>query len=382
MKIRKWFGKKGITFFLDYYVDGYRKRESLGQITRKEAKLIMAQRQKEILEGKFWATKDYKRISFFEICSEFLKWSSLHKRSYKRDCQFVKHLQLFFGNISLYKINRKSIENYMAWRRGQNKQGGKPISKSTINKEVACLKKLFNKAIEWGKVKENPVSRIGMFRIEDKKPRFLSEEEFNNLMEFAPDPLKPIILVAVFTGMRRGEILNLTWKNVSFDLGLINVEHTKSNKAREIPMAKAVRDILWQLKKKSKSEHVFVFADKDGKPYKEAVRFWFDKAVKHAKIEDCTFHTLRHTFASNLVKANVNLKVIQELLGHSSLLITMKYAHLSPGLKEQAIEMLSGDFRAGKKWAKKAVEIQRPKATLSKVVENKEQLLRTKKEEM
>lgn len=369
MKIRKRQGKNRVTYYLDYRVNGFRKRESLGQVTRKKAELIMIQRQKEILEGKYSVIKDYKKILFFEVCSEFLQWSGLHKRSFVRDGQFIKHLQSFFGNIPLYRITRKSTEDYMAWRSKQTKQGGKPISMSTINKEIACLKRIFNKAIEWGKARENPVSRIEMFRIEEKKPRFLSEEEFNKLMEFAPEPLKPIILVAVFTGMRRGEILNLIWKDIKFDLGLIYVVHTKGRKTREIPMAKVVKDLLWRLKKKSKSEHVF--ADRDGKPYKEAVRYWFDKAVRDSGIKDCSFHVLRHTFASNLVKCNVNLKIIQELLGHCNLNVTMKYAHISPGLKQQAVQMLNSDFRVGKKWAQKPISPNIPKSNSRKVLKNK-----------
>ncbi len=369
MKIYRRQGKTGATYYLDYRVNGYRKRESLGKVTRKKAELIMFQRQKEIVEGKYPITKDYKKILFFDICGEFLQWSNVHKRSFKRDGQFIKHLQDFFGNIPLYRITRKGAEDYMAWRIKQTKKGGKPISRSTINKEIACLKRIFNKAIEWGKARENPISRIEMFKIEDRKPRFLSEEEFNKLMEYAPEPLKPIILVAVFTGMRRGEILNLKWENIKFDLGLIYAVHTKGNKSREIPMAKVIKDLLWRLKKKSKSE--YVFADKDGKPYKEAVRFWFDKAVRDSGIKNCSFHVLRHTFASNLVKCNVNLKVVQELLGHSNLNVTMKYAHVSPGLKQQAIQMLSSDFGVGKKWAHRPINRNILKSNFRKVLENK-----------
>jgi len=83
--------------------------------------------------------------------------------------------------------------------------------------------------------------------------------------------------------------------------------------------------------------------DREGKPLKTP-RFWFDKAVKDAGIKDCTFHTLRHTFTSDLVKANVNLKVVQELLGHRDLSVTLRYAHLSPGAKEQAIQMLNSEL--------------------------------------
>jgi len=342
MKIRKRKGKRGVVYLLDYRVNGYRRVESLGRITKREADLIMAQRQKEIAEGRFPIIKDYKRVLFFDTCDEFLEWSRAHKRSYIRDEGLVKNLKSYFGNIPLYQITRRKAEEYQAWRINQRKKDGKPISPATVNREIAMLKRIINKAMEWGKASKNPISKIKMFP-EERKLRFLSQQELERLIECSPEALKPIVIVAVFTGMRRGEILNLKWSNIRWDLGLIYVEHTKTNKIREIPMAKVVKDILWQLKKKSKSEHAFV--DREGKPLKTP-RHWFDKAVKDAGIKDCTFHTLRHTFASDLVKANVNLKVVQELLGHRDLSVTLRYAHLSPGVKEQAIRMLNSELGA------------------------------------
>jgi len=340
MKIRKRKGKRGVVYLLDYRVNGYRKVESLGKITKREAELIMAQRQKEIAEGRFPIIKDYGRILFFKTCDEWLEWSRAHKRSYIRDEGLVKKLKSYFGNIPLCQITRRKAEEYQAWRINQRKKDGKPISPATVNREMAMLKRIINKAMEWGKASKNPISKIKMFP-EERKLRFLSQQELTRLVECSPEALKPIIIIAVFTGMRRGEILNLKWANIRWDLGLIYVEHTKTNKIREIPMAKVVKDILWQLKRKSKSEYVFV--DGEGKPLKTP-RYWFDKAVENAGIKDCTFHTLRHTFASDLVKANVNLKVVQELLGHRDLSVTLRYAHLSPGAKEQAIQMLSSEL--------------------------------------
>jgi integrase len=367
MKIRKRQGKRSVVYLLDYRVNGYRKIESLGRITKREAELIMAQRQKEIAEGRFPIIKDYKKVLFFDICDEFLEWSRTHKRSYIRDEGLVKNLKSYFGNIPLYQITRRKAEEYQAWRIIQRKIDGKPISPATVNREIAMLKRIINKATEWGKASKNPISKIKMFP-EERKLRFLSQQELTRLVECSPEALKPIILVAVFTGMRRGEILNLKWSNIRWDLGLIYVEHTKTNKIREIPMAKVIREILWQLKKKSKSEHVFV--DREGNPLKTP-RHWFDKAVKDAGINDCTFHTLRHTFASDLVKANVNLKVVQELLGHRDLSVTLRYAHLSPGAKEQAIQMLNGELGAVTKRLQIANKQKPEKAIPLELLENK-----------
>ena len=366
MKVRKRPGKKGVTYYLDYRLNGCRIVESLGRVTKRQAELIMAQRQREIAEGKFPIIKDYKKTSFFDICDEFLEWSRAHKRSYIRDEGLVKNLKSYFGNIPLYQITRRRAEEYQAWRVNQRKRNGRPISPATVNREIAVLKRIINKAIEWGKASNNPVSRIKMFP-EERKIRFLNNEELKRLIEYAPEPLKPIIIIAVFTGMRRGEILNLKWANIRWDLGLLCVEHTKTNKIREVPMAKVVRDILWESKKKSTSE--YVFTDRKGKRLK-TVRFWFDKAVEDAGISDCTFHSLRHTFAVSLGKKNVNIRVIQELLGHKDLSVTLRYTHLLPGAKEQAIQMLNDDSAAVKKWLKKPSEREPSKAISLEMLEN------------
>jgi len=333
-------GKRGIVYLLDYRVNGYRKIESLGKITKREAELIMAQRQKDIAEGKYPIIKDYKKIYFYEICKEFLQWSRVYKRSFKRDGQFVKHLQSFFGDIPLYRITRKAAEEYQTWRVNQKLRNGKPISKATVNREIACLKRIINKAVEWGKASNNPISRIKMFHEGERKLRFFSEAELEKLIAYAPESLKAIIIVAFLTGMRKGELISLTWKNINFDLGLIYVEHTKSKRVRDIPISDTVRDILWELRKKSNNEYVFV--NKKGEPYKN-IRI--DKLLKKAGIENANFHTLRHTFASNLVMANQNLKVVQELLGHSDLSVTLRYAHLSPNAKTKAIRVLDTEMK-------------------------------------
>ncbi len=341
MKIRKRKGKRNITYSLDYRVNGYRRVESLGRITKRQAELIMAQRQKEIAEGRFPIIRDYKKIPFFDICDEFLEWSRAHKRSYIRDEGLVKNLKSYFGNIPLYQITRRRAEEYQAWRVNQRKRNGKPISPATVNREISLLRRIINKSIEWRKASNNPISRIKMFP-EERKLRFFNEVELEKLLAYAPKNLKPIIIVAVLTGMRSGELRHLTWKNINFDLSLIYLERTKTGKMREIPMGDTVREILWDLKKKSNSEYVFV--NERGEPYKWPLRI--DKILKRAGIENASMHTLRHTCASWLMMANQNLKVIQELLGHANISTTMRYAHLSPNAKTKAVQVLDTELKA------------------------------------
>jgi len=372
MKLRPRKGKKGTVWLLDYYVNGQRKVESLGRITEKKAMDIFAQTRTEILEGKHPILKNYKKILFFDICEEFLQWSRAHKRSYLRDEGLVKNLKFYFRNVPLYKITRREVEQYIAWRITQKKKNGKPISKATVNREVACLRRIWNKCIEWGKARNNPVSRMKMFP-EERKLRFFSEAELEKLLAHASKNLKPIIIVAVLTGMRSGELRHLTWKNINFDLGLIYLEHTKSGKIAKIRMSDTVRETLWDLKKKSNSNYVFV--NERGEPYKWPLRI--DKILKKAGIENASLHTLRHTFISDLVMAGQNLRVVQELARHKSISTTMRYSHLAPGMEEEALRVLDTELKAvttGNKTVTKPDRATQQKAIPLELVGNKRKI--------
>ncbi len=154
-----------------------------------------------------------------------------------------------------------------------------------------------------------------------------------SLLDCCVEHLKPIVTVALHTGMRLSEILKLKWTQVDLKHGFILLDITKNGERREIPIDNTLTIMFNNMLKGFESK--FVFAGKDGDPYKSVKRS-FSTALKKSGIHDFRFHDLRHTFASHLVMAGVDLTSVKELLGHKSLAMTTRYAHLSPSHKRKA----------------------------------------------
>jgi len=327
--------KKGDNYYIDYYFKGRRKREKVGP-SRRLAEIALKKRQVEIAEGKFLDVKKVPKITFEEMIDKYLEWSKVNKRSWERDKLSLMHLKKFFAGKTLPDISAFAIEGYKAKRRAE-------VSPRTVNIELACLRHLFNKAIEWGFTLTNPFRKVKLFRENNQRTRFLSQEECERLIEYCPVHLKPLVIVALNTGMRKGELLALRWKNIDFVSNIINVETSKSGEGRQIPMNVTVKEILLKIKGKNVNDSEHVFFTNRGKPLKEP-RVGFERTLKKAGIEGATFHTLRHTFASHLVMNGVDLKTVQELLGHKTFSVTLRYSHLSQSHKKEAVKVLDGHY--------------------------------------
>ena len=167
--------------------------------------------------------------------------------------------------------------------------------------------------------------------------RYLEEEEIKKLYKTCAEHLKPIVIVALNTGMRKEEILSLKSKDVDFRSRIISILDTKNGESRELPMNDIVYRTLLAVEKLPDSR--WVFCKKNGERYGN-IRKAFEGARKRAGIVDFRFHDLRHTFASHLVMAGVDLRTVQELLGHKSFEMTLRYAHLSPEHKKAALDIL------------------------------------------
>jgi integrase len=213
------------------------------------------------------------------------------------------------------------------------------LSKTTVNHYLKILKRLFNIAIDWGYVGENPVRRVKLYNEKDGfKERILSNEEEEHLLWASFEHLRPILVVALNTGMRKGEILNLTWDRIDLAQRLIQVVNTKSGRNRTIPINSALFEVLNELKRDRKSEYVF-FNSRTYKPF-GTIRRSFENACRRAKIKGLRFHDLRHTFASRLVERGVDIVRVKELLGHSSVKITERYTHSNQEERKKAVELL------------------------------------------
>ena len=196
-------------------------------------------------------------------------------------------------------------------------------------------------ALKWKKAQVNPVREVKFLKEPKEKDRILTEEEEVKLLETVrtghkAKQLESIIITALNTGMRKGEILNLKWENVDFKNRLIIVEGTKNGEVRKIPMNQKLTATLEGAKKVSKGEYVF---SENGKPYLD-VKTGCWTALENAGIENFTFHGLRHTFGSWLGMAGIDLKTIQGLMGHKDIKMTVRYSHPTPEHKRKAVEIL------------------------------------------
>jgi len=170
----------------------------------------------------------------------------------------------------------------------------------------------------------------------------LEKEEIGNFINTCSDHLKPIVIVTLFTGMRKSEILSLKWRDLDFSQKIIYLLDTKNGEKREIYMNDIIYPVLFGVKKHPDSG--YVFCNREGKPYGN-VRRSFATALRKAEIKDFHFHDLRHTYASQLAMAGIDLKTIQEELGHKDFKMTQRYAHLSPGYKRVKIDYFCNQFR-------------------------------------
>ncbi len=329
---------KGNRWFIDYYLpDGRRKREVVGRIdkvTRSLAEKALKARVGEIVQGKFNLEKTKKAILFDRLLEDYLKYAEDNHRSYKRDVTISKVLLKFFSKMPLSNVTSWHVEKF----KSQRKEEGKSLS--TINRELTVLKRVFNLGIEWKLTTQNPVKGVKFFKIPLEKLRVLSEEEFQRLFNSATPHLRPILLTAVSTGMRRGEVLNLRWDDIDFKTGVIFVRDSKSYESRAIPMSENLKEGLKQLRNGSDNE--YLFCNLDGTPI-ESVNRSFHTARKRSGIAYCTFHCLRHTFATRAVMAGVDIVTVQELLGHKTIAMTKRYSHPTPEHKKKAVELVSID---------------------------------------
>lgn len=177
--------------------------------------------------------------------------------------------------------------------------------------------------------------------MDNTRVRYLEELEAQKLVQACREPLKSFVLVALNTELRRSEILNLKWQDINFTERFITVRETKSKKNRHIEMNQQTVDVLHAIFRHTPGDYAFP-GDKPGSHLSESyVIHWFGKTVKKAEIKDFHLHDLRHTFASWLVMGGIDLTTMQQLLGHQTYQMTLKYAHLSPEHRQSAVDILA-----------------------------------------
>lgn len=326
--------------------DGKFKRIRAAFPTKGEAKNYLdVLRNRKAMRRLGFADPEEKRgdALFEEFARKFIDRYSTKKRektriSHQTALNNLLKSELFKGR-RLSELTAETISNYQADRGAKN-----PVS---ANRELSFLKLMLRKAVEWGEVKANPAASVEKFREPATRVRVLTDEEVKRLIDAAAPHLKPILAVLLQTGMRKNEVLSLRWEYPGWDtdkelknsiasfkkrMVFIPGALAKNHKDREIPLSLELTEIFRGLRERSKSDLVFGVKE---------IRRSFRTAAKAAEIKRLRVHDLRHTAASRMIEAGVNVVTVCELLGHSDLKITLRYCHSTSETKREAIEKLS-----------------------------------------
>jgi len=210
-------------FYIHYQIDKHRVRKVVkGARTKAEAIKVLNSEIADALRGKYNFKKHNSEITFHDMADIYLeKYAKPKKRSWKSaDRVFIRNMKPFFSDIKLTKITPLMVEDYKIERleNGSGRREDEKVSNSTINRELQCLRKIFNKAIDWGYATDNPVKKVDFLSEKGNiRKRVLNEDEEKRLKAAVPFYLKQMILVALHTGMRKGEVLKLKWENVDFE---------------------------------------------------------------------------------------------------------------------------------------------------------------------
>ena len=303
---------------------------------------VLKKIETEIVEGRYFDRKERKQEILFENFAErfFETYVRLENKDIQRRRNQLNGLIKYFKGKFLSQIDCLLIRDYMSSRI-------KVLKPASVNREFSLLKSMFNRAIEWdifdGK---NPTNSLKKLQENNERCRWLTEDEQETLLSHCQGLTYVVVLTALKTGMRWGEIIRLKWKQennsnyVDFDNDVIYIHGSlsKTNKSRHIPLSPFLKERLLTLPKYAGVSYIF-WRPETGCGLR-SIRSPFDKALERAGIKDFKFHDLRHTFASQLVRNKVDLYVVQKLLGHASPKMTQRYAHLKQDQLWAAIQTI------------------------------------------
>jgi integrase len=344
--------KEGGIYWIRYAgLDGKIKYESTGSTKFEDAQDLLLKRKYAIKDGKQPELKKIANYTFNELVGKYQDWINGRQRSAKIKAYIInssgsglqkKHRKSIplieaFGSLPLRRFNTVLVEQL------QTDLMNRGLKNSSCNKVLNILKAMFTKAVEWDMVESEVLKRVRkvkLLRDDSKRLRYLSKEECQNLVNACDPHLKPIVITALNTGMRKGEILNLKWDNVDLKHGFILLDVTKNGERREIPINRTLEAAFLNKSIIRRLDVPYVFYDPvTGKPYQD-ITHSFKSACRRAKILDLHPHDLRHTFASQLIMASVDITTVKELLGHKDIKMTLRYAHLAPSHKVKAVDIL------------------------------------------
>lgn len=323
--------KRGKNYYCYWREGGKHYQKSVGPDLR-FARIKQGEIEKRIIDKK---SGQHRSIPWDEFTRKFLTFS---EPNVAKDT--IVRIKVVFNNINktikirmLSDLTPELLEEYKLARKNDGIQG------STINRELTTIKTALKQAVEWGYASSNVWGVRKMPEVK-KHPVFFTEQDLCAMLKVSDPYWKAVIHLGVYAGLRRGEMLHLTWDDVDFDRGVIRVApnedwHPKDREAREIPIHPALEEYLKDWKKlfdKKESNNVIPWVGKHNIFSRN-----FSRILHRAELEKGSLHTLRHSFASHLAMRGVDLLRIGQMMGHSSVTTTQLYAHLLPSSLKEAV---------------------------------------------
>ncbi|MFG0916864.1 tyrosine-type recombinase/integrase [Pseudomonas sp. CJQ_11] len=304
------------------------------------------------------------------ITDTYLPWFKAHHRGYEKTAHTLANN---FETIMSQRIDAITGRDLEQIRTAWLQSGNKP---ATVNRKMGSISGVFSRAVEWEIITTHPMAKLKQLKVDNKGVvRYLSGDENQQLRKalddrqdearadresantwrtargrkllpsFAgrvfTDHLKPMVLLSLNTGIRRGELFNLEWPRVNFATKTITIigDTAKTNETRHIPLNKEALETLQVWQRECQKKSGFVFPSSDGGRLEDVKSAWLG-LLERAGITDFRWHDMRHDFASRLVMAGVPLNTVRDLLGHSDIKMTLRYAHLAPDSKAAAVELI------------------------------------------
>jgi integrase len=257
--------QRGKSWYYDFLYRGERYRGCVGPVSKTVAKEILAKKKAEAVEGRYELPSKKLSPKLDEFAKEYFAYYQANRRpkSVRRHDMAYQAVHPHFVGKRLADVTPFMVERY----KQERKQAG--VGEVTINRELAFLKNLFSKAVEWGKAADNPVKKVRLYREDNARTRFLTDEEEANLLASCGPQLKPLVVTALHTGFRASELLSLIWEDVDFRRGVVTVRagYVKNGEGRSVPLNDTLTIVL-KSGKVNQAEDSRVFCNRHGRPYR------------------------------------------------------------------------------------------------------------------
>ncbi len=352
---RRYLGKPDICFDIAFRDNGKLIWEKIGWLSEgysaKLATDLRSERMRTLRHGEELPKRKNKAPLFTEIAEKYLEWAKENKTRQGIDDKrrYKSYLAPYFESKRFDEISSFDLERLKS-ELGKKKK----FSPASVKHCLILFRQIWNKAVAWGMYHgENPIKGVKMPAVQNQRERFLSYNEANKLLKKLEEislQLHDMALLSLHTGMRAGEIFKIKGQDIDFENGLIDISNPKNKGSRKAIMTMTVSEMLKKYITENPNELIFKARNGGGKinVISQTFRHAVSDLKLNAGIEDrrqkITFHSLRHTHASWLAIQGTPILTISHLLGHKSMEMTRKYAHLSPDARKQAVLSLESSF--------------------------------------